>query len=81
MSPDKNLLSKLVAGDKHGEDSPYFDGWKAYDNNPFHPDHNPQGVIQMGLAENQVRLLPPPNKFSSSSFVVIVIFVFSFVLI
>ncbi|KFK35337.1 hypothetical protein AALP_AA5G271900 [Arabis alpina] len=54
MSPDKNLLSKLAAGDKHGEDSPYFDGWKAYDNNPFHHDHNPQGVIQMGLAENQL---------------------------
>ncbi|KAL1211183.1 1-aminocyclopropane-1-carboxylate synthase-like protein 1 [Cardamine amara subsp. amara] len=54
MSPDKNLLSKLAAGDKHGEDSPYFDGWKAYDNNPFHPTHNPQGVIQMGLAENQL---------------------------
>ncbi|VVB06507.1 unnamed protein product [Arabis nemorensis] len=54
MSPDKNLLSKLAAGDKHGEDSPYFDGWKAYDNNPFHLDHNPQGVIQMGLAENQL---------------------------
>ncbi|CAH2063225.1 unnamed protein product, partial [Thlaspi arvense] len=49
-----NLLSKLAAGDKHGEDSPYFDGWKAYDNNPFHPTHNPQGVIQMGLAENQL---------------------------
>ncbi|ESQ43926.1 hypothetical protein EUTSA_v10005927mg [Eutrema salsugineum] len=54
MSPDKNLLSELAVGDKHGEDSPYFDGWKAYDNNPFHPDHNPQGVIQMGLAENQL---------------------------
>lgn len=57
MSLDKNLLSKLAVGDKHGEDSPYFDGWKAYDNNPFHPEHNPQGVIQMGLAENQVRFL------------------------
>ncbi|KAG2258847.1 hypothetical protein Bca52824_078141 [Brassica carinata] len=54
MSLDKNMLSKLAVGDKHGEDSPYFEGWKAYDNNPFHPEHNPQGVIQMGLAENQL---------------------------
>lgn len=51
---NKNLLSKIAAGDGHGENSPYFDGWKAYDSNPFHPTKNPNGVIQMGLAENQV---------------------------
>jgi len=49
-----NLLSKLAKGNGHGEDSPYFDGWKAYDTDPFHPIMNPRGVIQMGLAENQV---------------------------
>ncbi|CAN8254030.1 unnamed protein product [Cochlearia groenlandica] len=54
MSHKKNLLSKIAVGDKHGEDSPYFDGWKAYDNNPFHHVRNPHGVIQMGLAENQL---------------------------
>ncbi|XP_047319254.1 1-aminocyclopropane-1-carboxylate synthase-like [Impatiens glandulifera] len=48
------LLSKIAINDKHGEDSPYFDGWKAYDNDPFHPKNNPNGVIQMGLAENQL---------------------------
>lgn len=48
------LLSKIATNDRHGENSPYFDGWKAYDNNPFHPTHNPNGVIQMGLAENKV---------------------------
>nr|Q00379.1 RecName: Full=1-aminocyclopropane-1-carboxylate synthase 2; Short=ACC synthase 2; AltName: Full=S-adenosyl-L-methionine methylthioadenosine-lyase [Cucurbita pepo] len=48
------LLSKIAIDDGHGENSAYFDGWKAYDNNPFHPENNPLGVIQMGLAENQL---------------------------
>lgn len=48
------LLSTIAMSDRHGEDSPYFDGWKAFDKNPFHPTQNPGGVIQMGLAENQV---------------------------
>lgn len=48
------LLSKIATGDGHGETSPYFDGWKAYDEDPFHPTQNPNGVIQMGIAENQV---------------------------
>uniref|UniRef100_J3M4P7 Aminotransferase class I/classII large domain-containing protein n=1 Tax=Oryza brachyantha TaxID=4533 RepID=J3M4P7_ORYBR len=38
----------------HGEDSPYFAGWRAYDEDPYDPIANPRGVIQMGLAENQV---------------------------
>ncbi|KAK8509652.1 hypothetical protein V6N13_093509 [Hibiscus sabdariffa] len=50
----KNLLSKIATNDGHGENSPYFDGWKAYDSNPFHPTQNPHGVIQMGLAENKL---------------------------
>ncbi|KAL1834778.1 hypothetical protein ACET3Z_004429 [Daucus carota] len=49
-----NLLSKMAISDGHGENSPYFDGWKAYDSDPFHSVENPQGVIQMGLAENQL---------------------------
>lgn len=49
-----NLLSKIATNDGHGENSPYFDGWKAYDSDPFHSTDNPQGVIQMGLAENLV---------------------------
>ncbi|KAK7839287.1 1-aminocyclopropane-1-carboxylate synthase [Quercus suber] len=50
----QNLLSKIATGNGHGENSPYFDGWKAFEDNPFHPTDNPHGVIQMGLAENQL---------------------------
>ncbi|KAG9158510.1 hypothetical protein Leryth_016165 [Lithospermum erythrorhizon] len=48
------LLSRIATNDGHGENSPYFDGWKAYDSDPYHPTNNPNGVIQMGLAENQL---------------------------
>ncbi|XP_051147038.1 1-aminocyclopropane-1-carboxylate synthase [Andrographis paniculata] len=48
------MLSKIAKSDEHGENSPYFDGWKAYDSDPFDPIRNPNGVIQMGLAENQL---------------------------
>ncbi|XP_026420304.1 1-aminocyclopropane-1-carboxylate synthase 7-like [Papaver somniferum] len=47
-------LSNIANSDTHGEDSPYFAGWKAYDENPYDEITNPSGVIQMGLAENQV---------------------------
>ncbi|KAI4302944.1 hypothetical protein MLD38_038632 [Melastoma candidum] len=47
-------LSRMAMGNGHGEDSPYFDGWKAYQIDPFDPAENPHGVIQMGLAENQL---------------------------
>lgn len=53
----KNLLSKIATGDGHGEESAYFDGWKAYEKDPFHLSNNPLGVIQMGLAENQVFIM------------------------
>ncbi|KAL4363587.1 hypothetical protein GQ457_04G031110 [Hibiscus cannabinus] len=51
---NRQLLSKVATNNRHGENTPYFEGWKAYDSNPFHPTQNPQGVIQMGLAENQL---------------------------
>lgn len=51
---NNSILSKLATNEQHGENSPYFDGWKAYDNDPFHPLKNRNGVIQMGLAENQL---------------------------
>ncbi|CAK9156722.1 unnamed protein product [Ilex paraguariensis] len=44
----------MATNELHGENSPYFHGWKAYDNDPFHPIQNPNGVIQMGLAENML---------------------------
>lgn len=49
-----HILSRIATNDSHGENSSYFDGWKAYDSDPYHPGRNPNGVIQMGLAENQV---------------------------
>lgn len=53
----QHLLSKIATSNGHGEDSPYFDGWKAFESNPFHPTNNQHGVIQMGLAENKVKIL------------------------
>ncbi|XP_010480237.1 PREDICTED: 1-aminocyclopropane-1-carboxylate synthase 2-like [Camelina sativa] len=50
------ILSKIATNNQHGENSEYFDGWKAYDKYPFHLSHNPHGIIQMGLAENQLCL-------------------------
>lgn len=64
------LLSRMATNDRHGENSPYFDGWKAYDENPFHPSQNPDGVIQMGLAENQVGkyiYMSPTQNFMGST--------------
>ncbi|KAH6769007.1 ACC synthase 1 [Perilla frutescens var. frutescens] len=51
---ESQLLSKIATNNGHGENSSYFDGWKAYDSDPYHPTQNPHGVIQMGLAENQL---------------------------
>ncbi|KAJ6415132.1 hypothetical protein OIU84_004013 [Salix udensis] len=51
---NNHLLSRIASSNGHGEDSPYFEGWKAYDSNPHHPMENPNGIIQMGLAENQL---------------------------
>ncbi|KAG6406846.1 hypothetical protein SASPL_134457 [Salvia splendens] len=46
------MLSRKVTS--HGQDSSYFLGWQEYEKNPFDPIHNPSGIIQMGLAENQL---------------------------
>nr|KJB14672.1 hypothetical protein B456_002G136900 [Gossypium raimondii] len=48
------MLSSKASCSSHGEDSSYFLGWQLYDNNPFHGVVNPTGIIQMGLAENQL---------------------------
>ena len=65
----RRLLSKIATNDRHGENSPYFDGWKAYETDPFHPSKNPEGTIQMGLAENQVYIymLAKPINFKALS--------------
>lgn len=49
-------ISKKAACNSHGQDSSYFLGWEEYEKNPFHESTNPNGIIQMGLAENQVQI-------------------------
>ncbi|XVF64244.1 hypothetical protein PTKIN_Ptkin09bG0152800 [Pterospermum kingtungense] len=48
------MLSSKVIGNSHGQDSSYFLGWQVYEKNPFAEVENPTGIIQMGLAENQL---------------------------
>jgi len=50
------MLSRKASEDSHGQDSSYFLGWQEYEKNPYHLIRNPTGIIQMGLAENQVKL-------------------------
>ncbi|KAG0455678.1 hypothetical protein HPP92_023466 [Vanilla planifolia] len=50
----KKFLSSKATCNSHGQDSSYFLGWQEYERNPFHPISNPSGIIQMGLAENQL---------------------------
>lgn len=51
------MLSKKATCNTHGQDSSYFLGWQEYEKNPYDEVRNPTGIIQMGLAENQVRIL------------------------
>ncbi|KAK9749619.1 hypothetical protein RND81_02G138700 [Saponaria officinalis] len=48
------MLSKLASNDTHGQNSSYFLGWEEYEKNPYNEFSNPNGIIQMGLAENQL---------------------------
>ncbi|XP_057971213.1 1-aminocyclopropane-1-carboxylate synthase 3-like [Malania oleifera] len=48
------LLSRKATCNSHGQDSLYFLGWQEYEKSPYHELRNPTGIIQMGLAENQV---------------------------
>ncbi|XP_030538975.2 1-aminocyclopropane-1-carboxylate synthase 3 [Rhodamnia argentea] len=48
------LLSGKAKCNSHGQDSSYFLGWQEYEKNPYDQARNPQGIIQMGLAENQL---------------------------
>ncbi|XP_040378590.1 1-aminocyclopropane-1-carboxylate synthase 1 [Oryza brachyantha] len=50
----EQLLSKKAGCNSHGQDSSYFLGWQEYEKNPFDAVSNPSGIIQMGLAENQL---------------------------
>ncbi|KAK0604987.1 hypothetical protein LWI29_021619 [Acer saccharum] len=48
------LLSTKAICNSHGQDSSYFLGWQEYEKNPYDEKKNPKGIIQMGLAENQL---------------------------
>ncbi|KAJ8769318.1 hypothetical protein K2173_002522 [Erythroxylum novogranatense] len=48
------LLSEKAMCNTHGQDSSYFTGWVEYEKNPYDEVKNPTGIIQMGLAENQL---------------------------
>nr|KAJ0215938.1 hypothetical protein LSAT_V11C300133920 [Lactuca sativa] len=48
------MLSSKVTCNSHGQDSSYFLGWEEYEKNPYDEVKNPNGIIQMGLAENQL---------------------------
>ncbi|KAK4262440.1 hypothetical protein QN277_027999 [Acacia crassicarpa] len=48
------LLSRKATCNSHGQDSSYFLGWQEYEKNPYDEVLNPKGIIQMGLAENQL---------------------------
>ncbi|KAI7751256.1 hypothetical protein M8C21_016018, partial [Ambrosia artemisiifolia] len=48
------MLSAKATLNSHGQDSSYFLGWEEYEKNPYHSVNNPNGIIQMGLAENQL---------------------------
>ena len=50
----KMHLSTLASTNSHGQDSSYFLGWEEYEKNPYLESDNPDGMIQMGLAENQL---------------------------
>ncbi|XP_073128296.1 1-aminocyclopropane-1-carboxylate synthase 3-like [Henckelia pumila] len=49
-----SLLSSKATCNSHGQDSSYFLGWQEYEKNPYDEVKNPNGIIQMGLAENQL---------------------------
>ncbi|CAL1380932.1 unnamed protein product [Linum trigynum] len=48
------ILSRKATCNTHGQDSSYFLGWEEYEKNPYDEATNPAGIIQMGLAENQL---------------------------
>ncbi|KAK9166070.1 hypothetical protein Scep_001261 [Stephania cephalantha] len=48
------FLSRKATCNSHGQDSSYFLGWQEYEKNAYDEITNPSGIIQMGLAENQL---------------------------
>lgn len=58
------MLSRKATFNSHGQDSEYFLGWEEYEKNAYHEVENPSGIIQMGLAENQVRRFSFLKKYN-----------------
>lgn len=54
MKTSMSMLSTKATCNSHGQDSSYFLGWQEYEKNPYDEVRNPNGIIQMGLAENQL---------------------------
>ncbi|CAN6450701.1 unnamed protein product [Victoria cruziana] len=52
----QQMLSRKITCNSDGEGSHYFLGWQEYERNPYDETQNPAGIIQMGLAENQLSL-------------------------
>ncbi|XP_031120579.1 1-aminocyclopropane-1-carboxylate synthase 9-like [Ipomoea triloba] len=48
------MLAKKATDNSHSQESSYFMGWQEYEKNPYDAMDNPSGIIQMGLAENQL---------------------------
>ncbi|XP_073057452.1 1-aminocyclopropane-1-carboxylate synthase 3-like [Primulina eburnea] len=47
-------ISIIATCDSGGQNSSYFVGLQEYEKNPYDEINNPDGIIQMGLAENQL---------------------------
>lgn len=48
------VSSRAVSVAKSSDSAPYFVGYKKCSEDPYHPLDNPDGVIQLGVAENHV---------------------------
>uniref|UniRef100_J3M6F0 Uncharacterized protein n=1 Tax=Oryza brachyantha TaxID=4533 RepID=J3M6F0_ORYBR len=44
-----------ATGNGHSENSSYFDGWKAYDMNPFNPWHNHDSFSSLSQASFSIK--------------------------
>ncbi|XVF10727.1 hypothetical protein REPUB_Repub07fG0207500 [Reevesia pubescens] len=49
-------VSARVSGIAKGADSPYYEGLRRVDEDPYDELGNPNGIIQLGLAENKLSL-------------------------
>eukprot|EP00252_Welwitschia_mirabilis_P004948 TRINITY_DN15297_c0_g1_i1.p1 TRINITY_DN15297_c0_g1~~TRINITY_DN15297_c0_g1_i1.p1 ORF type:complete len:541 (+),score=112.52 TRINITY_DN15297_c0_g1_i1:445-2067(+) len=56
IPPAPPFVSPRALNVADGDNSPYYRGWKAYQENPYHASSNRDGIIQMGLADNQLSL-------------------------